>query len=80
MQGTRGRLSRRELRQDEFAKRILVAWAYVEENYIRVLAVGAGVAVLILLGVFVMHRMDARAMEAVEAGGTGSGIVATGAG
>ncbi len=69
MQGTRGRLSRRELRQDEFAKRILAAWAYVEENYIRVLAVGAGVAVLILLGVFVMHRMDARAGEAVEAEG-----------
>ncbi|MCY3767313.1 MAG: tetratricopeptide repeat protein [Gemmatimonadetes bacterium] len=69
MQGARGRLTRRELRQDEFVNRILAAWAYVEENYVRVLAAGGGVVVLILLGVFVMHQMDAQAREAVEAEG-----------
>ncbi len=69
MQGSRGRLSRRELKQDEFANRILAAWAYVEENYVRVLAVGGGVVVLILLGVFVKQQMDAQAREAVEAEG-----------
>lgn len=69
MQGTRGRLTRRELRQDEFVNRILAAWAYVEENYVRVLAAGGGLVVLILLGVFVMYQMDAQAREAVEAEG-----------
>ena len=69
MQGTRGRLTRRELRQDEFVNRILAAWAYVEENYIRMLVAVAGVVILILLGVYVMHRMDVQAREAVEAEG-----------
>lgn len=69
MQGSRGRLTRRELRQDEFVNRILAAWAYVEENYVRVLAAGAGVVILILIGVFVMHQMDTQAREAVEAEG-----------
>ncbi len=69
MQGTRGRMTRRELRQDEFVNRVLAAWAYVEENYVRVLVFGAGVVVLVLLGVFVMHQMDAQAREAVEAEG-----------
>lgn len=69
MQGTRGRMTRRELRQDEFINRILAAWAYVEENYVRVLAIGGGVVVLILIGVFVMQQMDAQAREAVEAEG-----------
>lgn len=69
MQGARGRLTRRELRQDEFVNRTLAAWAYVEENYVRVLAAGAGVVILILIGVFVMHQMDAQAREAVEAEG-----------
>ncbi len=69
MQGTRGRLTRRELRHDEFVNRILAAWAYVEENYIRMLVAVAGVVILILLGVYVMHRMDVQAREAVEAEG-----------
>ncbi|MCE2437812.1 MAG: tetratricopeptide repeat protein [Candidatus Latescibacteria bacterium] len=69
MQGTRGRMTRRELRQDEFVNRILAAWAYVEENYVRVLAIAGGVVVLFLIGVLVMHQMDAQAREAVEAEG-----------
>lgn len=69
MQGPRGRMTRRELRQDEFVNRMLAAWAYVEENYVRVLAAGAGVVVLILLGIFIMNRMDAQAREAVDAEG-----------
>ena len=69
MQGSRGRMTRRELRQDEFINRVLAAWAYVEENYVRVLAIGGGVVVLILLGVLVMRQMDAQALEAVEAEG-----------
>ena len=69
MQGTRGRMTRRELRQDEFVNRILAAWAYVEENYVRALAIAGGVVVLFLIGVLVMHQMDVQAREAVEAEG-----------
>ena len=67
MQGRRGRITKRELKEDEFITRTVQITEYVQQNYPKVLAALGGIVIAVLIGVFIRNQMALRTREAVDA-------------
>ena len=63
------RMTKQELKEDEFVNKIMNAWGYVQENYPKVIAVLGGFAILILIGVFINQQADEQTRASIEAFG-----------
>jgi TolA-binding protein len=61
------RMTKQELKEDEFVNKIMNAWGYVKENYPKVIAVVGGVVILILIGVFIKQQADEQTRASVDA-------------
>ncbi|MDA0747328.1 MAG: tetratricopeptide repeat protein [bacterium] len=69
MQGHKDRLTKQELREDEFVSRILGILDYSKENYPKIIAGVGALAVIVLIGVFINRQAEQRRLEAVDAMG-----------
>ena len=63
------RMTKQELKEDEFVNKIMNAWGYVKENYPKVIAVLGGFAILILIGVFINQQAYEQTRASIEAFG-----------
>jgi TolA-binding protein len=61
------RMTKQELKQDEFVNKIMNAWEYVKENYPKVIAVIGGIVIVVLIGVFIKQQADEQTRASVEA-------------
>ena len=67
MQGHRGRITKKELKEDEFVTRAVQVSEYIQGNYPKVLAAIGALLIVILIGVFVRNEIGRREKESVEA-------------
>jgi len=61
------RLSKRQIKEDKFVIRTVLAWEWIQENYLKLIGGAAGVVVLLLLVTYLMGRSEQQTEEAAEA-------------
>jgi len=69
MQRARKRLTRKEIKQDEFLIWALRIWGYIQKEYVKLLAVAAAVLVIILIATLFQQRSEIQAKEVIDAFG-----------
>ena len=69
MQRARKRLTRKEIKQDEFLIWALKVWGYIQKEYVKLLAVTAAVLVVILIATLFQQRSETQAKEVIDAFG-----------
>jgi tetratricopeptide (TPR) repeat protein len=67
MKRAHGRLSKQDLKEDELVNKALQAWAYIEQNYTRILAVLGVVVVVVLIGVYLRYESRRQARVSIDA-------------
>ena len=69
MQGHKGRITKKELKEDEFVTRAVQVSEYIQGNYPKVLAAIGALVIVILIGVFIRDEINRGVKESVEAFG-----------
>ncbi len=69
MQRVRKRLTRKEVKQDEFLIWTLKIWAYAKQEYTKILAIAAAAVVVILIAALYQRRSQTRAEAVIDAFG-----------
>ena len=69
MQRPRDRITKKELKEDEFVTRAVQVSEYVQENYPKVLGAIGALVVVILIGIFIRDHVAQQDLDAVEAFG-----------
>lgn len=70
MQRSSRRLTKQELKEDEFVNKVMAVWAYVQDNYPKVIAGVGAVIIVILVGVMIRQQAEQARRAAVEALGS----------
>jgi outer membrane protein assembly factor BamD (BamD/ComL family) len=67
MQRAHGRLTKKDLKEDELVTRVLQAWGYIEKNYPKFLAGLGAIVVAVLAGMFIKSQSDQQTQASIDA-------------
>lgn len=67
MQRAHGRLTKKDLKEDELVTRALQMWAYIEKNYPKLLAGLGAIVVVALAGMLIKNQSDQQTQASIDA-------------